>query len=371
VTPGELRARLRPIATNERDRFCGVKSGSTAPTLSVRRVDGANVARFSGFMNCGHIWNCPVCSRVLRAKRAVNVEAAVKGLGGRWTMLTATFRHRERRPLAQQVKGLMAAWRAMHQGGKVEDLWSSHVTASVRATEVTHGTRHGWHPHIHALLRSDMWPRADREVLQARWSRAVIEHLGPEATPTARRGLWWSPSFDASIASGFYLTKLGLEIVGSGKSGRGREHRSQWELAADAAEGRDRRDVALWHEFIDGTKGRQMIRLDDRAKAAAREWLEAQREARDLVDGDGDLVEGETFDSRPREVALWDVDVAALAKLRHAEAHHPSLLDDVLRDAEATGDPEAAVRRWVSWAETAVPGETWRPSTVDRYAEPA
>ena len=82
MTPGELRARLRPIASNERDRFCGVKASSVHPTLQVRRQDGARKARFTGVMLCGHIWSCPVCSRVLRAKRAAKVEAAVKGAGG-------------------------------------------------------------------------------------------------------------------------------------------------------------------------------------------------------------------------------------------------------------------------------------------------
>lgn len=347
TTPGELRARLRRIASSARDRFCGVQSGGSAPTLSVRRVDGANVARFSGFMNCGHIWHCPICAAVLLAKRARKVEAAVKGLGGTWTMLTATTRHRVRRPLAGQVKGLMGAWRDAHQGGAVQALWERNVSASIRATEITHGTRWGWHPHIHALLRTEMWPRSERELLQKRWERAVVVHLGAEARPTAKRGLWWSPSFDASVASGFYLTKMGLEITGAGGKGkRGGGHRSHWELAQDAADG-DRQDVALWHEYVDGTKGRQRVRLDSRAADAAAEWLEKQREASGKVDGDGDLVD-DVFDSRPREVALWDVDKAALSKVRRAELQRPTLLDDLLRLAEVTGDPESTMRHFLA-----------------------
>jgi hypothetical protein len=305
----------------------------------VKRVDGAARAKFTGIMLCGHIWSCPVCSRVLRAKRAAKIEAAVRGMGGSWVILTATFRHRHGGDLALQLRGLMTSWRKAHQGNALgmQRIWADRVSASVRATEVTHSRANGFHPHLHVLMRSKFWSRDARATLQKRWERAVVEHLGERARPTARRGLHWSCEFDSEDTPAHYLTKLGLEVSGAAKEGRGGS-RSHWQLAMDAAKPDAQHDVRLWREFVMSTKGRQAIRLDPRAESAARTWLEATAANARALAG-----EQETADASPvREVELWPDEVQAL---RWGERHHPALLDDLLADAEQTGDPAGAMRR--------------------------
>lgn len=253
-------------------------------------------------------------------------------------MLTLTFRHRGAQ-LHRQLKGMKRAWRRVRQQRAGRDLWQQHVTASVMATEVTHSRANGWHPHVHALVRSGMWGRSARAELFTLWENAIVDELGEAARPTSERGVHWTSSFDSAIVPAHYLCKLGLEVTGTAKDGRGSESRSHWQLASDAATG-ETRDVNLWHEFTSGTKGTQAIRLDDRAAAAAARWSQEQQTSHV---GDGELAQVvEDHRSQLVEVELWPDEVKAL---RWGERSHPALLDDLLAEAEQTGEPEVALRR--------------------------
>lgn len=254
-------------------------------------------------------------------------------------MVTLTMRHRGG-DLHRLLKGLKTAWRKVRQRRVGRELWQEHVSASVMATEVTHSRANGWHPHIHAMVRSHFWGRSAREALFDEWSEGIVEQLGEDARPTSERGVHWTAAFDSSVVPVHYLTKLGLEVTGHAKDGRGSTSRSHWQLAADAATG-EVRDVKLWHEFTMGTKGTQAIRLDDRAASAAERWLEEQRDKGTRIE-DGQVVDGDAPEQRVREVELWPDEVAAL---RWGERRHPRLLDELLADAEATQDPGEALRR--------------------------
>lgn len=348
MTPGELRARLRPFATNDRDRDCGVRAcatGDDGPQVVVKRTAEGAAASFKGIMLCGHIWSCPVCSRVLRAKRAARVEAAVKGLGGTWMLLTLTHAHRDAAgdPLKPRLQGMMRALRRFKQGGRFQRLWSERVSASIRTSEMTVGFPNGWHPHIHMLIRSKPWPVDDRRELFQRWSSAIVAELGASAAPSVRRGVDLTACFDSSAAPSLYLTKMGLELTGQGKHGRN----GRWspvDLAQRAVAG-EKLAAALWREYCVATKGHQAIRLDDRASTAADAWLEAQKSDHEMG--------GES--SVPVEVRL---DMLAMQKLRNGERKHPTLLDDLLRDCEQSASPETTVREWIRYS------SGWRYTTV-------
>lgn len=221
----------------------------------------------------------------------------------------------------------------------MQKVWSRIVRATVRATEVTYSRANGWHPHIHVLARlgkCETWTRSDRDALFARWRDAVVDELGPQAEPTAQRGLHFTREFDASVAPAHYLTKLGLELSNQGKEGRRPGSVSTWRLAELAAEG-DESARRLWHAYVTSTKGHQMIRLDDRAQEHARWWLFCNAVA---TDGEGEP-------ARVTDVELWPEEVAVL---RRGECFQPSLVDDVLRGCETESDARAEVARWVSWS---------------------
>jgi hypothetical protein len=317
-----------------------------------RTAEGAS-ASFKGIMLCGHIWSCPVCSRVLRAKRAARVEAAVRGLGGTWMLLTLTHAHRDAmgEPLKPRLVAMMRAFRRFKQGGRFQRMWTDNVSASIRATEMTVGVPNGWHPHLHVLIRSRAWSVDDRRELFQRWSSAITAELGPSAAPSARRGVDLTAPFDAHAAPSMYLTKMGLELAAVSKRG----HRGRWspvDLARRAVEG-NAAAVLLWREYCVATKGHQAIRLDDRAQSAAEAWLESQKSDHEY---NGQSTE-------PVEVRFHDLDMLAMQKLRNQERRHPTLLEDMLRDCEQSGSPETTVREWIRYS------SGWEHTTVSRRPE--
>jgi hypothetical protein len=244
------------------------------PSVKLARVKGVPRATWQGIMTCGHVWTCPVCSQNIKSKRGERIAAAVRGLAGRWQMLTITLRHRQGMPLGPLMRALASAWRRCRQGGRIQRVWTERVTASVRGTEVTEG-QNGWHPHLHVLLRTSEWDDDERDALLVRWKAAIRRELGELCVPSDERALWWSDPLDASdpTARALYLAKLGLEVAGIRKNAR---TRTPWDIARDAVSG-DSRALMLWHEYHAATKGRRMLELDDRASDAARATIEAER----------------------------------------------------------------------------------------------
>jgi hypothetical protein len=333
-----LRAGTRRISPSERERACGiwcVEHTESHPSIQVRRDKGERRASYRGILTCGHIWSCPACSHQLRTERAGRIVRAVGHLGGRWQMVTVTLRHRQGMRLKELRDAMAAAWRRTRQGGRIQRVWADRVSASVRAQEVTFGAN-GWHPHIHVLLRTTEWDEDERDALQARWERAIVDSLGEHVRPDDLHGIVWSSPFDASRDSGHratYLAKLGLEAAGIAKEGRG-SSRTAWELAEDATHGDDHART-LWWEYIEATRGKRMIELDDRAQAAAKRALEL--ESVDAEDG------GEP---KPvEEIELPRDDVRALRRL---ERRLPTIMALVLRAAEERG--AAGVAEWVGFA---------------------
>lgn len=298
-----------------------------------------------------------MCSTKLRSERWEKAQRGVSRLLGRWQMLTLTVRHHEGMALAWLLVGLLRAWAATKRGGKVQRLWTEHVTASLRALEVTHGES-GFHPHIHVFLRTDEWTLEETEALFSRWQACVDKHLGPACVPDAAHGLRWSNpvefgcptdcALDHEHRAGVvteedrvaYLFKLGQELTGSTKvAGRDRDvaNRTPWELASDAVEG-DERSAALWQEFRRATKGKRMIELDDRLARAAKEQALA-------ILG----VEYTSEELAPREQSITiALSTAELCALRMFERwHDDAIVGRIMTDVAISSDPRQTVDVWL------------------------
>jgi len=332
-----LRASTRWLSSSKRERGCGffcVEHVDQEPAIVIKRERGVISARWHGLMTCGHIWTCPVCSQNLRAKRAELLAAGVRGLGGRWVMVTITLRHREGMALKELLRGMMKAWRRARQGGRIQRVWTERVTASARATEITYG-ENGWHPHLHVVLRTTQWTRDERDALLDRWRSAIVGELGPHVTPDDQWAIHWSSDWDASAAERreHYLTKMGLELTGLGKKSRG-GHYTHWEVARQAGAG-DQKAIRLWLEFCAATKGRRMVELDDRLSDAGKAQLEREA-SQDVVSDEG---------GEPQTVAVTRDDVRALRRL---ERRIPTIFCDVLQLAE--GRDVKAIRQWIAYA---------------------
>lgn len=280
-----------------RIRACGfaVAPGADGSAGAVGCVlDEEGKARFTGLIQCGSIWECPVCQMKIKAGRARELSYAVETHGiKRCAMLTLTLRHDFEigHDLKRVRQALANVWRATTRG----EPWKRFkrrigVYHSVRALEVTYGEVNGWHPHLHILffltdeIPVDEWdPHTDRwspvgnpdtgasgiEWLIARWGDMVERELGVHARPDDVHGVELKPCRKES-----YLTKIGLEISDPGhKEGRevqpGRPRsRTPLQIAHDFVSHGARKDAGLWQAYCRDMKGARCITWSSGAKRA-------------------------------------------------------------------------------------------------------
>jgi hypothetical protein len=279
---------------------------------------------------------------------------------GRWQMLNLTVRHRRAMPLRGLLSGMMRAWRRARQGGATQAIWTERVTASVRATEVTYG-ENGFHPHLHVLLRTSEWTAEETDALRERWQQAVLRELGPECVPSDDRAVVWSTPIDLcreSIADAEkragYLFKLGLEIAGAGKVGRGRSL-SAWQLLDRAVSG-EAGAAALWREYAAATRGKRMIELDDRAQRFAKMPSRGALE--------------EPLRESTAERMTIHVDGLELRALREYERLiDPRIMGVILSDASTSENPRKVLETWVGLVTMSLRGYAVRNGQAPRRGE--
>lgn len=244
------------------------------------RVHGApgeaGSAHYSGTIRCGGIWACPVCAAVLRSGRADEVARGVASHqkeGGGVALLTLTLRHRAGDPLARGIDALVASWRSISS----RSVWKKKagrlgLVGTIRALEITHSRRNGWHPHLHLLLLTDapVHP-ADLADLQAWlsdvWAREVTKRGA--RTPSRERGVDLRAADENGEVVARYLSKIqekddeprrwgvAAEIArGDVKEGR-KGSRTPFEFL-DSGYGYAP-DRELWLEYVTATKGRAAL----------------------------------------------------------------------------------------------------------------
>lgn len=255
-------------------RLAGI---TTLPRVSkckrVSRIEGGEVharygqrASIAGLVTCGSVWVCPVCSAVISAHRATELDKLVHwnaARGGSLALLTLTMRHHRGQSLKVLRQGLTAAWRHVTASrGWKEAKKAMGMDGYVRAIEATHGDN-GWHLHIHALLVFD-GPITDADAAELadevwiRWSRG-LEREGLDAlrqnAVDVRRG------DDALETLGRYINKIVFETVGGRwKKGRGDAGRTPFEILADGLATGLADDLERWFEWEQGSKGmRQLV----------------------------------------------------------------------------------------------------------------
>ncbi|MFD0256397.1 hypothetical protein ACFVGX_36450 [Streptomyces sp. NPDC127113] len=135
-----------------------------------------------GLMRCGRIWLCPVCAASIRHKRAEEITTAVVEWikrGGTAYLVTFTARHGHTDRLADLMDALQGTRKtadAPRRPGAYQRLitggtWAGRRSTDgdrhtdrdgirdrigyvgmIRATEITVGQAHGWHPHLHTIV---------------------------------------------------------------------------------------------------------------------------------------------------------------------------------------------------------------------------
>lgn len=233
-------------------------------------------AHFSGLERCASIWACPVCSAVIRAERATDIQSAVE----KWqtdenhlVFVTLTMRHKRTDKLAVTLNAALKAWSKVTSGRAWLNFKNQFgVQGFVRAVEVTLG-ENGWHPHIHALLFTNKPMTADdQEALSSalfdRWVKYVTSLGG--GMPSKLRGIDVRPATKDGKVVAQYLSKvqeknlkpdqgIGKEMARFDfKTGRGLSM-TPFELLDGSDNDENFIIMKLWNEYVAATKGRRAI----------------------------------------------------------------------------------------------------------------
>ena len=245
-------------------KACGQVSMVDGGEVEVRRGDGS--AAYAGLVTCGSVWMCPVCSSKIARERAEELTRLMEwntARGGSVALMTLTMRHFRGQRLRELRRALTKAW--------------AHVTASrgwkharkqagmdgyVRATEATYGAA-GWHLHLHCLLIFDhdvsQWEvEALQDEVYTRWSAGLAKSGMSVAREVDGRavGVDIRKGETALETFGRYINKIAFEAVGGiWKRGHVGGGRTPFQVLAEFLATGDADDLAIWHEWEQGSKG--------------------------------------------------------------------------------------------------------------------
>lgn len=288
----QLRARLRQHSTIKRQRACGLAGVREDGSVSLRVTDvpEGRKAGFAGLMACGNVWTCPECSRKVAAVRSTELERVMGhylGQGGHAALVTLTLRHNRGQRLKELWDALAQAWAAVTSGRGWKDHWATTGMAGwVRATEVTHGSENGWHPHLHIIVLFHRKPSQDAmdalfDHMWSRWQRKVVK-LDLDAPERDNHGMdvqhvnhsaAEGKLFESATAMARYVAKgLSMEATLGAQKQAKNGNRTTMELLRDAytpyeveladgtvATSEDETAQRLWREYEQASKGRRQL----------------------------------------------------------------------------------------------------------------
>jgi hypothetical protein len=222
-----LTALARELTTRKAVSCCGLALLGKAVTVRAHRGEPAT---FAGIKCCKSGWECPDCMAKMQSVRGAtlqNANAVWRERGGAMVMLTLTLPHGVGDDLRAIRRRVSRSWQYVQQGAP----WKRQAAkialgGMVRALEVTHGERHGFHPHLHVALYTSR-VLEDAELVEL--ERYVSERWRKAITSTRHGELWPAPHPEhgvrcSRLAGSDYLVKMGLdarELVSSTtKAGR-------------------------------------------------------------------------------------------------------------------------------------------------------
>jgi hypothetical protein len=306
---------------------CG-KTPFTTVTLGIRpgKAGAAGKASYRGLIQCGSVWNCPVCNNRIMLTRRNEIHEAVRAWrkkSGFFVTETLTMPHGKNdrlKPLMAKFSLALAANNKDRSVRAVRENFGS--TGYAKVLEVPRSEENGWHPHVMYLYFVDrqltpselaQW----RKVSQAGWRKSLeqqgITHVDAKAhnldvvsDPNAIAAyMTKTGKFGSALASGSAANAI------SGKPGM----RTQWDILASYMETKSNSDKALWYEWLKGMKDRRFITWSkDLRKSLV---LKASPEDKEIVkDGEHKSL-----------VIIKPNSVAELVRLPRRQAHYLHLLE--------------------------------------------
>jgi len=302
-----------------RVRSCGraPQKNDVGVQVKVTHADGKRHAGLSNVQHCASAWACPVCSAVISAERQGDISAALSawyvGDGvesfGKVALVTLTMRHNKGHSLKALWDALSEAWNLVGSGAG----WAADQLAHgeryvkmvvkssgprprplvpklvgriplIRVVEVTYGV-FGWHVHIHAILLLPM-SASDASVERLSGSMYGRWAAGLKARGLSSQRYGWRTREDGtkerfdlgvdarlihgdpSAALGEYFVKAvystSMEVARFDMKKANHGNRTPFAVLADVVDQERaidaaREDLAIWHEYERGSKGRKQI----------------------------------------------------------------------------------------------------------------
>lgn len=345
-----LRQGLRDFTRVRRVAWCGRISprfeGARVRTPEIRLArDGA--AYVAGVATCGSVWCCPVCSARKRTERALEAAGrfgAWQRSGGSLVLLTLTLPHGIGDRCAELMSVLKLGWRAVFSGRPYrQDREDFGIHHWFRGWDATYG-RHGWHPHLHAvlLLNQGLDPEARAALerrISTRWIRAIRD--AGHRPPNDRNGAVLT-SGESPLALARYLAKapdlMGVALEVAAPHLKSSNAMGPFTILDRAVKG-DARARRLWHEWEQATMGQHFT-----------QWSRGAKGALDDLCAEAEIGEDEAARVVHRFTAdewFWVRDC-------------PALLADLLSAAEGPG-AGVAVRAAISRSRSITFTHKWRP----------
>lgn len=149
-------------------------------TVSIRKVRSSGRAFYSGLMTCGSVWDCPVCSAKISARRSEEINNAVSewlSRGFSICMVTYTVSHNLGDRLKDLARAMTDAIRFVHSGAPWQRFSKKFgIRGSITATEILYNQVSGWHYHKHQVLfleKNNVGSRELREWIYARYEKSI------------------------------------------------------------------------------------------------------------------------------------------------------------------------------------------------------
>lgn len=184
--------------------------------IEVRKFVKTNKAYFSGLIVCGRVWECPVCASKIAERRRQELKDALQvarenDFGVHF--ITLTFPHGAGDDLYDIRKKMSYAYGRLSNGrmsvkSQLKQIDErAEIKGFIRAVEVTHGNRNGFHPHVHMIVFTNKETTSEMldSVYTPAWQRAC--RLARLPIPSDEHGCTVQ---DGSKASN-YISKWGIE----------------------------------------------------------------------------------------------------------------------------------------------------------------
>jgi len=158
-------------------------AGSGLSCIQVHKTESTNKAFYTGLLACGSVWNCPVCAAKVAERRRIELHEAIeaaKRLDWKIHFVTLTIPHGLGDDLSEMKKLQQKALAKLSSGkNSVKNILLRNDIEQhgyIRAYEVTHGRKNGFHPHFHILLftSKNTTHKAVEDLYKSAWQKACV-----------------------------------------------------------------------------------------------------------------------------------------------------------------------------------------------------